>query len=538
MVVTTGRWEYRSVAGEKVTVERYEPGPEGRPKGYRRVPVDVKGPFLPYLSDSIQDGTVYITEGEKDCERLINLGYNATTFNGGGDGFRETDWSCLKGRDVVISPDRDETGGRMMTGLSELLLNGTGAASVHTVKINPDWPQHFNACDLPDSLVDAALRDVERITLAWEAELLPVMGNGPWAPLWTPLSGMVQMESVALWHGAPGSGKSLLAINAMAALLTYDGERVLGRKVLEKPIPAPEMTTERVEHACLYVSLEDTRNQVDGRVRAITAHYGLDAAIWERARMVCHLVANPENKWKQVRRAVSQVNPTVIFIDNLRRFDADAEMEAATAQPVIEGLERIARESGAAMVVIHHDRKMPGQGGGATRGDEMASGSSALIGASRLALQITKDQDGIVWLNGGKSNHGPNAGVASYELLTENVCGYPVVVASPRPDDTPEKVFDGIDDATRRQAVRSLLDRDADQRMANESARGWAGFAVGEALGMDPETDLGRGTRNAKQRSEVQKTARLKVTAMLNAWMKLGVLKIPRSTVRCNTRCG
>ena len=537
MVVTTGTWEYYTAAGERVTVERFEPGPDGRTKGFRHLPEGVKGPFLPYLSESIREGRVYVTEGEKDCERLINLGYNATTFRGGGGSYGHTDWSILRGREVVICPDRDETGGKMMTGLSELLLNGAGAAAVHMVRVNPDWPQGFNACDLPDGQLEAALNDLERLRLAWEPEIIqPMIGEGPWAPLWTPLTGMVRMDSVALWHGAPGSGKSLLAINAMAALLTYDGERLLGRKVLERPIPALDRVTERVEHSCLYVSLEDTWNDVDGRVRAITSHYALDPGIWARAGIVCHLVADPENRWKQVRRAATLLKPTVIFIDNLRRFDAQAESEAKAAQPIIEGLEAIARETGAAMVVIHHDRKLPSQGNGKTSGDEMASGSGALVGAARLALQISKDAEDTVWLNGGKSNHGRGAGVASFDLLEADVCGYNVVVACPRPDTSPENAFEGIDDAARRQAVRDFLDLPAHLRMFNDAASGWAGYAFGEFLGMDPEQDLAKGTKAARQRKAKQKDARRKIGAMLDYLVRAGVLVIRKTEIRRGNR--
>ena len=367
-------------------------------------------------------------------------------------------------------------------------------------------------------------------------ELLPMLTDGPWCPDYIPLTGMVQMGAVALWHGAPGSGKSLLAINAMAALLTHDGERLLGRKVLEKPVPAPEMTTKRVEHRCLYVSLEDTRNQVDGRVRAITSHYCLDAAIWERARMICHIVANPGQKAGAIEAAMKELKPTVVIIDNLRRFDADAESEAAKAQPVMESVERLARDHGAAVVLIHHDRKMPGQGGGATKGDEMASGSGALIGASRLAVQIHKDAEDIVWLNGGKSNHGPNAGNSSFDLVQETVCGYNVVVASPRPDTSPENAFEGMAPEKRREIARELLGRDDDQRMANVSSRGWAGYALGESLGMDPEADMGRGTKNAKQRNAEQKAARLKVTAMLDYLVRAGVLVIRKTKIQRENR--
>jgi DNA primase len=58
------------------------------------------------------DATVFITEGEKDVERLVREGVIATT-NPGGTGKWRSDYNGhLKGRDVVILPDSDGPGCR------------------------------------------------------------------------------------------------------------------------------------------------------------------------------------------------------------------------------------------------------------------------------------------------------------------------------------------------------------------------------------------------------------------------------------------
>jgi len=362
-------------------------------------------------------------------------------------------------------------------------------------------------------------------------------GDGPWCPDWTPLRGMVQVGSVALWHGAPGSGKSLVALHAIAALLSGEGARVLGRKVRDRPVPGDGVQTEHAEHRCLYVSLEDTANQVEGRVRALTAFFGLDPTIWNRARMVCGMTSDPKRKAAAIEAAIAELNPTVIVIDNLRRFDAEAEREAATAQPVIETIERLAREHGAAIVLIHHDRKMPGQGNGKSSGDEMASGSGALIGAARLAVQFHKESDDVIAMNGGKSNHGPNAGQAMWRLVEGQCNGWGVVVAEPMEMPKEEDVFEGLNKVRQQEIVRALLDRDAEDRRVDCQSPGGAIFAVGAELELEPVDDLGLGVKSSL-RTSGQTDNRKRMEKMLAAWCNAGALRIKEVPITIPGRRG
>lgn len=53
---------------------------------------------------------VFVVEGEKDCENLIKLGFNATTSSGGAQQWKNTDTDLLHGKRIAVIPDNDEPG--------------------------------------------------------------------------------------------------------------------------------------------------------------------------------------------------------------------------------------------------------------------------------------------------------------------------------------------------------------------------------------------------------------------------------------------
>ena len=62
---------------------------------------------LPNLPDAEK---VYVVEGEKAVDALTAAGYTATTGTQGSSAAQKTDWSPLKGKEVIILPDNDEQG--------------------------------------------------------------------------------------------------------------------------------------------------------------------------------------------------------------------------------------------------------------------------------------------------------------------------------------------------------------------------------------------------------------------------------------------
>ncbi|MGO9510337.1 MAG: phage/plasmid primase, P4 family, partial [Mycobacterium sp.] len=100
-----------------------------------------------YRSDRITDDiqTVYVVEGEKDVHAIEWAGGIAVTSAQGAKSAHKFDWSRLKGKDVVIVPDRDEEG----RGYAEAVvkqLNGS-AASIKLVqaRVGKDAADHIAA---------------------------------------------------------------------------------------------------------------------------------------------------------------------------------------------------------------------------------------------------------------------------------------------------------------------------------------------------------------------------------------------------------
>ncbi len=111
----TAKWDYHSGAGQLVAcVYRYD-----TPKGKEFRPWDVKqgkyrapSPRPLYNQPAIkQVPAVVLVEGEKCAQALIESGICATTaMNGAKAPVNKTDWSPLKGKQVVIWPDNDQAG--------------------------------------------------------------------------------------------------------------------------------------------------------------------------------------------------------------------------------------------------------------------------------------------------------------------------------------------------------------------------------------------------------------------------------------------
>src|SRR5205085_2304394 len=63
---------------------------------------------LPELMTS--DGTVFVVEGEKDCDNLRKLGFTAVTNSGGAGKWLKDYNKYFRAKDVVIIPDNDKAG--------------------------------------------------------------------------------------------------------------------------------------------------------------------------------------------------------------------------------------------------------------------------------------------------------------------------------------------------------------------------------------------------------------------------------------------
>lgn len=104
---------------------------------------------LPALLSADPDTTAYVVEGEKCADAATACDLLATTSSHGAHSPRKTDWTPLRGRDVVILPDADQ-GGETYAGTVSDLLNGAGARSVQVARLSSVWPGIPKGGDIVD----------------------------------------------------------------------------------------------------------------------------------------------------------------------------------------------------------------------------------------------------------------------------------------------------------------------------------------------------------------------------------------------------
>jgi hypothetical protein len=125
---------------------------------------------LPELLAADAALTVYVAEGEKDCDNLAALGPVTTTNAGGAEKWTAELSPYLAGRAVVILPDNDEAGHRHAEQVAES-LQGI-AASVRIVNL-PGLPPKGDVSDWLDAH-DAAEPEALRAQLVTLAAQAPV----------------------------------------------------------------------------------------------------------------------------------------------------------------------------------------------------------------------------------------------------------------------------------------------------------------------------------------------------------------------------
>jgi hypothetical protein len=92
---------------------------------------------------------VYITEGEKCADLARSMGLLGTTSSGGSNGAEQSDWTTLRGREVVVMPDHDDAGEKYAQDVMRL-ATAAGASSVRTIRLIDTWAGMPEGGDIVD----------------------------------------------------------------------------------------------------------------------------------------------------------------------------------------------------------------------------------------------------------------------------------------------------------------------------------------------------------------------------------------------------
>lgn len=529
-------YDYRTDQGELIyQVLRYEH--PARPKTFRQRRPDGRGGWFNDAGERrvlyraadrlrVAHSTIWITEGEKDADRLSSLSLTATTAASGK--WTEDMARQLAGYDCLILEDNDEPGRKKAAKLAELLSRH--AASAKVIRI-PGLAEGEDVSDWLDAGGSVAqLR-------AWAATppvTPPAEQPGPsWAvpfkwidpadiPVRAWLYGRHYIRQFVSTTFSPGGvGKSSLVLAEAMAMAS--GKPLLGIKPVEK----------RVRVA--YWNGEDPFEETMRRAMALAVHYGLtpddlegwlflgsgrDAGITiAKSDASGALIIEPN-----VEKVVSEIQRhqiDVVVIDPFVSSHKVAENDNGAIDTVAKEWGRIAGKTNTAVELVHHTRKT----NGAEITVEDGRGAGSLLAAARsgrVLNPMSKDEAeragvdtpySFFRVEDGKANMSPRSpdGADWYRMIGVDLGNG----GGLKPSDNVGVVglwkwpdpFDGVSAADLLAVQRAI---DGGHWRENVQAKEWVGHAVAEALDLDLD----------------DKTSREKVKGLLKTWLKSGALVI------------
>ena len=306
---------------------------------------------------------VFFVEGEKDADRLAELGVTATCNFGGAGEWRDEYAELLKGADVTIVADRDEPGERHARRIRASLRGK--ARVVRIVQSKTEGSGH----DVSDHLDNGyELSDLVPLAGPYKAvSLAALVRKGVPSPVL--LGDFLYEGGLHSIAGAPDCGKTTLALFWALSLVRQ------GRNVL-------------------FLDEEGGQEIVAEKLVALGAsHSDLDSLLY---------IPFPGRSWSESDIAslldlAEEVTPALLLVDSSAAFMARAGLDETRASDVTrfwaQVLTPVARQVGAAVLVIDHDTK-------STEQSRYARGSGAKLCAIDVQVKVTlekpftREQDG------------------------------------------------------------------------------------------------------------------------------------------------
>lgn len=374
---------------------------------------------------------VWVTEGEKAADALRAIGLTATTSAGGSKAARKTDWSPLKGIEVVILPDFDEPGEAYARDvIAELeLLTEPPKVRVLRLKGLPkggDAYDYVEACREHGMTDDEIVATLERLATQQAEERRPERKAGlivinahevePQAVQWL-WHARIVARKVNLVIGNAGQGKSFFTLDVASRV--------------SAGTPWPDRRDEPIEPGhVLILSAEDgvadtivpRLINAKGDLHRVKIIKGIrrldgDSAPVDMLRLDADLAKIEE-------LLIKPWDPPVrlLIIDPISAYMGKADSHNdAEVRAVLEPVSALAERHGLAILAVMHLRKTASE-----RAIHRASGSIAFAAAARSVWLITEDRDDperrlYLWV---KCNVARNPGGLAYRIEDPGVVAW------------------------------------------------------------------------------------------------------------------
>lgn len=329
-----------------------------------------------------QPPLIYLVEGERKADKLASMGFLATAIAFGANGWRNEYCEAFRDCPVVILPDNDEPG-RKFADKVKAEIEPYGAV-VYVIEL-PGLPPKGDIIDWQGNADD--LRTLVAKSVTGSALPLPTLDLEQLAMV-KPQSKAFAIERLAplgevtLFTGPGSAGKSLLG--QQFATASAAGLRCLGLDLMAGP--AIYLTCEddadqlhwRQEHIC--ASLGVAMATLAGKLHLISLRGALDNDL---GTFKADGTFSPSPAYHRLVAMVLATGSKLVFLDNVAHLFTGNENDRGEVTRFVNLLNRLAGDTGAAIVLLGHPNKS---------GDSY-SGSTAWLNAVRSQFTIDHDRD-------------------------------------------------------------------------------------------------------------------------------------------------
>lgn len=202
---------------------------------------------------------------------------------------------------------------------------------------------------------------------------------------------MLPYPCLAIVYGGPGSLKSMIL--ADMAVCVAGGLRWLDP--LDSDLVQPGVSLQAVQAPVLWVDFDNGKRRTDLRIGAmLRAHnLGPETPIHHVSMPTPHLDASNTRHIEAMTALIQQNGYRLVIVDNLGLITGDTEENSAEMANVMGHLRRLAEDTEAAILLVHHQRKSASNGdSNGVRKGETLRGHSSIEASLDLALLIERKQ--------------------------------------------------------------------------------------------------------------------------------------------------
>ena len=412
------------------------------PKTFRQRRPDGRGGYiykmdgvepLPYNLPAIMqnpDQPVFVVEGEQCADVLSEAGLLSTTNHGGAGKWLDAHAQHLEGRNVIVIPDNDEAGARHADKVVASLWGKAGQIKrvdlpglpdkgdvvdflrEHTLGELVEIVQDTPALSEAPQVSDDAVADEDGAIERYQTMRRDAVFSMP--PVEFLVDGLITDTGFTMMYGAPGTGKSFLAIDI--ALSVAHGVPWQGQEVKPGPV--------------LYIAGEGIGG-FGKRWKSWENHHGVKdepdlyllptAVNFREEEDIARLVATIEDIGQRF---------SLVIVDTVARAIAGAEENSSTDMGLfVAACDEIKALTGGALLAVHHAGKDSSRG---------ARGSTALLGAVDTSLMVGKSEE-IVTLRTEKMKDAEPMDDINLQMLVVPASISETSVVLERTDEKPKK---------------------------------------------------------------------------------------------------